>query len=118
VSFKLEPFSPYIPVVHKSKFVTMLFSFLPGAGHMYLGQLTRGLTFMMLLVADIVMLTAVVDSHFALQFMLSVFLGLMIPVIVIVSIFDALQQVNYNNAQVRRMQASPYPEQSPYPIHR
>lgn len=66
----------------KSKFLTIVFSAVPGVGHLYLGLMNRGLQLMLV---------------FATAVMLYIFLELgalfvFIPVIWFYSLFDALQQ--------------------------
>lgn len=61
----------------KSSFLTTVFSFIPGAGHMYLGYMKRGVSLMVLFCAAIAM-TTFIDLF-----------GFVIPVIWFYSFFDA-----------------------------
>ena len=65
----------------KSKFATIVFSFVPGAGHMYLGWMQRGLVFMLSFILAIFLVEWTRLSLF----------GLLMPVIWFYSFFDALQ---------------------------
>ncbi len=65
----------------KSKFATILISFVPGAGHMYLGWMQRGLVFMLSFILAIFLVEWTRLSLF----------GLLMPAIWFYSFFDALQ---------------------------
>ncbi len=66
---------------NKSKFATVILSFIPGVGHMYLGWLQRGLMFMLTFCLAIFITGWTNISFF----------GLFIPVIWFYGLFDALQ---------------------------
>ncbi|OEF98146.1 hypothetical protein [Desulfuribacillus alkaliarsenatis] len=66
---------------NKSKFLTFIFSFVPGLGHMYLGLINRGLQFMILFFGSI----------FLLDFLRIHAFPFVIPIIWFFSMFDALQ---------------------------
>lgn len=72
----------------KSKFATVIFSFLPGLGHMYLGWQQRGLFFMLAFFLSI-FLTSLTGGL--------LLVGFMIPVIWFYSLFDALQCYDQNS---------------------
>lgn len=63
----------------KRKKLIYLLSILPGLGHFYLGLMNRGLQFMLIFFGNI-FLTNIIDSF-----------GLLLPIIVFYSYFDALQ---------------------------
>ncbi len=63
----------------RNKFLTLVFSLFPGAGHMYMGYLTQGTQLMLLF---LLVCFVVVDFRFML-------LGFLIPVIWFYSLFDA-----------------------------
>lgn len=65
----------------KSKLATIILSFLPGVGHMYLGWLQRGLMFM----------TAFFVAIFLVDWTGLMLFGFLVPVIWFYSLFDALQ---------------------------
>ena len=67
------------------KFLTFLFSLLPGAGHMYLGLMKRGLSFMALFAACILGM-AVFSGFFMAPF--AYVFALSIPVVWFVAFFD------------------------------
>ena len=67
----------------KSKFLTFILSFVPGLGHYYLGQMTRGLHFMVLFFGSI-FLFSFLNLNYSFPFF--------IPIIWFYSLFDALQQ--------------------------
>lgn len=66
----------------KSKGLTFFLSFVPGVGHLYLGQMNRGLQ----------MLIIFFGSIFFLEFLRLNALPFVIPVVWFYSLFDALQQ--------------------------
>ena len=68
-----------------NKFLTFLFSLLPGAGHMYLGLMKRGLSFMVLFGAAIT--AAFMFNHFFVQPFALMF-GLCVPVVWFITFFD------------------------------
>ena len=56
---------PYSHKVRKSKALTVLLSMLfPGAGHLYLGLMPRGLAFMLLFILNIVMIVFAAQGNF------------------------------------------------------
>lgn len=73
----------------KNSFFTFIFSFVPGAGHMYLGLMKKG-TSIMTLFSGIIF----IGGFFGLEFMF-----FMLPVIWFYSFFDA---INYNNMPIER----------------
>ncbi len=68
----------------KSKGLTFFLSFIPGAGHLYLGLMNRGLQFLILFFGTIFISNILISGMF--QFLL--------PVIWLYCLFDALQQYN------------------------
>lgn len=73
----------------KSRFLTILLSIIPGVGHLYLGLMTRGFTFLVGFFAWIVFVTFLaVASHEEGMFVLL----LALPIIWFYGLFDALHQ--------------------------
>jgi hypothetical protein len=65
-----------------NKFLSVLFSFIPGAGHMYLGLLKRGASIMAAFAADIIVATFFSNTEVGYVF------GFLLPVIWFVASFD------------------------------
>ncbi len=80
----------------KSTLLTILFSFLPGAGHMYLGLIKQGMQLMALFFGTIV-LSSFAVSLFGNIFSLLLFL---LPLFFCYSIFDAVTKKNLINQQM------------------
>ena len=80
----------------KSTFLTILFSFLPGAGHMYLGLIKQGMQLMALFFGTI-FLSSFAVSLFGNIFSLLLFL---LPIFFCYSIFDAVTKKNLINQQM------------------
>jgi len=78
---------------NKSKFLTFIFSFLPGLGHMYIGLLNRGLQIMILFFG----------SMFLMDFINLNAFPFFIPIIWFFNMFDSLQFV----AKMRRGEEVP-----------
>jgi len=68
--------------MHKSRFLTFILSAIPGLGHYYLGQMTRGLQMMIL----------AFGSMFVMGFLRIDAFPVILPIIWFYSLFDALQQ--------------------------
>lgn len=77
--------------MRKNKFLTFLFSLLPGAGHMYLGLSKKGVLFMSSFFGVIFLSTSLYFSQ----------LGLILPIIWFYSFFDALNYMNYTVEELR-----------------
>jgi hypothetical protein len=74
----------------KSKFLTFLFSLVPGVGHYYLGLMKRGLQFMVAFGAAIgVLIFFATMSHGPVE-ALAPIMGIVLPIIWFYSLFDAL----------------------------
>lgn len=80
----------------KSTFLTILFSFLPGAGHMYLGLIKQGIQLMVLFFGTI-FLSSLTVSFFGNVFSLLLFF---LPFFFCYSIFDAVTKKNLINQQL------------------
>lgn len=80
----------------KSTFLTILFSFLPGAGHMYLGLIKQGIQLMVLFFGTIFLSSAAVNLIGNIFSLLLFFL----PVLFCYSIFDAVTKKNLINQQL------------------
>ena len=68
-----------------NKFLTFCFSLIPGAGHMYLGLMKRGTSFMVIFMGDIV-LTAL--ASWLLGNIVAAAFGLLLPILWFVAFFD------------------------------
>lgn len=68
----------------KSKGLTFFLSFVPGAGHLYLGLMNRGLQFLVLFFGTIFISSMFITELF----------GFLLPIIWFYCLFDALQQYN------------------------
>lgn len=66
----------------KNKFLTLVLSFIPGVGHLYLGQMSRGIQ----------ILIAFSGTIFLINFLRLNELSIFLPVIWFYSVFDALHQ--------------------------
>lgn len=96
--------------------------FVPGTGHFYLGQMTKGIVIMLLLAVDI---CAIIFAAEYLENILAITLfALMLPIIYFYSLFDAIQSVDAINERTNyalwqaQMQAQTYgmaPQSPPYP---
>ena len=75
----------------KSKFLTFVFSLLPGAGHMYLGLTKKGILFMASFFGIIFISNALYFAQ----------LWLILPIIWFYSFFDALNHMNYTVEELR-----------------
>ena len=73
--------------MRKNRFWTLIFSFIPGCGHMYLGYMKRGLQFMVMFVATIC-LTYISASMFV--YWISIVFGFLIPITWLYQLADAL----------------------------
>ncbi len=99
-NFPEQPVYPQMPYPKKSTAAAVLLSFIPGCGHLYLGLMQRGLFFMMLVILNIVAIvffSPVGPGEFVIP--LVVLFALLLPVILIYSIFDALQSTYVVNAK-------------------
>ncbi|WP_238653006.1 DUF4097 family beta strand repeat-containing protein [Paenibacillus piscarius] len=76
----------------KRKFIAgLLAAVLPGAGHVYLGLLRKGITFIFLLLLDIMALLYFSSIGMQINVPLLILLALFIPVMYFYNVFDALQ---------------------------
>lgn len=80
----------------KSKFLTFIFSLLPGAGHMYLGLTKKGILHMALFFGIIFISNVLYFSQ----------LWLVLPIIWFYSFFDALNHMNYTVEELRVINAN------------
>ncbi|WP_246553063.1 DUF4097 family beta strand repeat-containing protein [Paenibacillus tritici] len=89
--------APYIPPrpkrrPRKRKFITgLLAAVLPGTGHLYLGLLRKGISFIFLLLLDIVALLYFSSIGMQINVPLLILLALLIPAMYFYNVFDALQ---------------------------
>lgn len=90
-----------MPYEKKSKAWAVLLSLVfPGSGHMYVGQLSRGLLFILAIIVDIVLIVFTVTIGFPLYEGLVTFLALLLPVAYLMALFDAAKQVEEYNASL------------------
>ncbi|WP_052475983.1 DUF6677 family protein [Cohnella kolymensis] len=91
-----HPYDPGRYSRKKSKWLAGLLAFLiPGIGHFYLGQMIKGLVFMLLIALNI---TAIVYVSIEGENVLSiVLLSLLLPIIYFYNLFDALQSTDNVN---------------------
>lgn len=92
----------------KKWFAGMLAFFVPGAGHMYLGLLQRGLMFMCLMACNISLLPLLLSQNDVGVGLITV-VALGVPIIYVYTIFDTLQSadlVNYMISQSGRVSES------------
>ncbi|AOZ91290.1 hypothetical protein [Paenibacillus crassostreae] len=83
------------PSEHSERFYTILLSFIPGLGHLQLGLMQRGLSFLIAffgLATIMVFVTGVTN-----QSVFLLFLGVL-PIIWVYCMFDAVQQINRKQA--------------------
>lgn len=74
----------------------MLAFFIPGTGHLYLGQMVKGVAIMILLALNIFAIALAAMEHFPV--LIVVLMSLFLPIIYFFNLFDAIQstdQVNY-----------------------
>jgi len=90
------------PTGRKSKLVSVLLSMIfPGTGHLYIGQLPRGLSFSLLFIANIMFIVVMAMSEMPFKVPVLVFLGLLLPVIYLVNLFDSAHSTDAVNAVSR-----------------
>jgi hypothetical protein len=86
----------------KSKPFTVLLAMLcPGAGHLYLGELSRAIWFIILFATNSLFFLYALTSIDNFRTPIIVFLSLIVGVVYIMNIFGALQQVNLVNIMDR-----------------
>ncbi len=90
------------PASRKSKLLSVLLAMaFPGTGHLYIGQLPRGLGFSMLFIANIMFIVLMAMSELPFKVPVLVFLGLLLPVIYLVNLFDSAHHTDAVNAASR-----------------
>lgn len=95
-----HPYSPVRRPKRRSKWAAGLLAFfVPGIGHMYLGRMTKGISIMLLLAANI---TAIVDRATVepVNVLSIVLLSLLFPIIYFYSLFDAIQSTDDVNEKL------------------
>ncbi|WP_052702758.1 DUF6677 family protein [Paenibacillus beijingensis] len=93
--------SPISPKSPKKRWLAGLLAFIvPGAGHIYAGYYTRGLLLLAAVFLDISALIRFSDSTGGSRALLLVYLGLALPVLYFVSVFDALQKASAHPAEL------------------
>ena len=89
----------------KHKFIAGLLSALfPGFGHLYLGVYIKGLTFIFLLVLDLLALIYFSTIGIQINVPLLILLGLLVPVLYFINIYDVLQLADRIVMRKRRPQ--------------
>jgi hypothetical protein len=84
----------------KSKFLTFLLSLIPGAGHMYLGLLNKGLSIMVIFFGLIFISETLDNLIFIRAFSNDAFFVSLFVIFISYSLFDALAKVNEINAGI------------------
>ncbi|BBH19699.1 hypothetical protein Back11_10440 [Paenibacillus baekrokdamisoli] len=93
--------------IRKSKALTVLLSMMfPGAGHLYLGLMPRGLSFMLVFILNIVLIVFAAQGSFPFHVAIVTFMALLLPVSYLLNIFDGLQQVNQINQNQQAFEAN------------
>jgi hypothetical protein len=85
--------------MHKNKFLTFLFSIIPGCGHMYLGYMKRGAEFMAMFAAAFYFMILFMNLWHRLFDTIGTIFVIMLPVIWLYQIFDSMHTI----AQMRRL---------------
>ena len=78
--------------MRKNKFLTFLFSVVPGCGHMYLGYMKRGVEYMAMFAASVYLATVFIFTGYSMDFLGSIYLFLL-PIIWLYQMFDAMHTV-------------------------
>lgn len=74
------------------RLLTVVLAFaMPGAGHIYTGQHPKGLLLISAFWLDITAIVRLADSDGGRHLLLIVYLGIMLPIIYFISVFDSLQ---------------------------
>ncbi|BCG60995.1 DUF4097 family beta strand repeat-containing protein [Paenibacillus sp. URB8-2] len=90
----------------KRKFIAGLLSaVIPGAGHLYLGLLRKGVSFLFLIVLDIAALLYFSSIGMQINVPLLILLALLIPVVYFYNVYDALQSAD-RIVRLRKMPVS------------
>jgi len=90
------------PASRKSKLLTVLLSMIfPGTGHLYIGLLPRGLSFALLFIANIMFIVVMAMSVLPFKVPILVFLGLLLPFVYLVNLFDSAHHADAVNAASR-----------------
>ncbi|MFC4777141.1 DUF6677 family protein [Paenibacillus sp. GCM10023252] len=88
----------------QNRILTVLLAIIiPGAGHLYQARYLRGLLLLTLWLMDITAMIRLADANGGRHLLLIVYLGLALPVIYFISVYDALQGAG--DAERRRMSA-------------
>ena len=90
--------------MRKNKFLTFLFSVIPGCGHMYLGYMKRGVEYMAMFAASVYFAIVFISAGYSMQFLGSIFL-LLLPIIWLYQMFAAMHTIT----QQRRLRVE-FPE--------
>ncbi|MEO3947232.1 hypothetical protein [Gorillibacterium sp. CAU 1737] len=94
------PYSPYPKPPRKRVGLAVFFSLLiPGLGHLYLGLMRRGVSYLIGLVLNIVLISIAVSlgNEFILSTSLTLFLSLGIPLLYLYCLFDAMHRARLVN---------------------
>lgn len=93
--------APPEPGPRKSKWIAgLLAAFFPGTGHMYLGLMTKGVFFMLLLAFNICAIVYFgLDNEYDNRVLIIVLLSLMVPILYFYNLFSVLQNTERVNAR-------------------
>ena len=84
----------------KKKWIAGLLAFfIPGTGHLYLGQMVKGVAIMLLIAFDICAIVFAGMNHFPV--LIVVLLSLFLPIVYFYSLFDAIQSTDMINYRWR-----------------
>lgn len=84
----------------KKKWIAGLLAFfIPGTGHLYLGQMAKGIAIMLMIAFDICAIVFAAMNHFPV--LIVVLLSLFLPIIYFYSLFDAIQSTDIVNYRWR-----------------
>ena len=88
--------------MRKNKFLTFLFSIIPGCGHMYLGYMKRGAEFMAMFAATIYFSIIMIGFSYRSNGieMIGVFFFILMPIIWLYQMFDSMHTIS----QMRRLE--------------
>lgn len=86
-------------ITRKKRWIAALLAFLlPGTGHLYAGQYSRGLLLLAGYLLDITAIIRLADADGGRHLLLIVYLGLMLPVFYFISVFDSLQSLERDDS--------------------
>ena len=79
--------------MRKNRFLTFLFSLVPGCGHMYLGYMKRGVEFMAMFAASVYLSVICINIYRGLEMAGAIFL-ILLPIIWLYQMFDSMHALS------------------------